>query len=160
MLAPQVAAEVIEYEIYELSNAGADPKLIAKGKREYSLKDIEVRAYERRGKQVAEKLIALEQGYRVGARILYEKKLVGFGLLAKRSNADISWEWYDKENANRFRRLHDGTLVTVRVVGAPAIEELAEITFLEPTSLRFTVGQGMADTHSVLIKAGSVLRLK
>jgi len=155
------AAEVIEYEVYELSKGGAARNLIAKGKREYSLKDIEVHPYQRNGRQVAEKLIELEQGYRVGARIFYEKELTGFGLLAKRSNADFSWEWYNKENGNRFIKLQGQTYVTVRTVGQPMVEELAEVKFLEDTNLRFIANrQGMKDTHSIIVKAGSVLKFQ
>jgi hypothetical protein len=154
-------AEVIEYEIYELTKSAAGPKLIAKGKREYSLKDVEVHPYQRDGRQVAEKLIELEKGYRVGARIFYEKELTGFGLLAKRSNADFSWEWYNKESGNRFKKLQGQTHVTVKTAGMPVVEELAEVTFLEDTHLRFIANrQGMDDTHSIIVKAGSVFRFK
>ena len=155
------AAEIIEYEIYELSRGGAVPKLIAKGKREYSLKDVEVRPYQRNGRRIAEKLIELENGYRVGARIFYEKELTGFGLLAKRSNADFSWEWYNKESGNRFKKLQGQTYVTVKTAGMPAVEELVEVTFLEDTNLRFIANsQGMEDTHSIIVKAGSVFKFE
>jgi len=154
-------AEVIEYEIYELSKAGGGSKLIAKGKREYSLKDVEVRPYQRNGRQVAEKLIELEKGYRVGARIFYEKELTGFGLLANRSGSDFSWEWYNKESGNRFKKLQGQSYVTVKTAGMPAVEELAEVTFLEDTNLRFIAnGQGMDDTHSITVKAGSVIKFQ
>lgn len=154
-------AEAIEYEIYELSKGGEARKLIAKGKREYSLKDVEVHPYQRNGRKIAEKLIELEQGYRVGARIFYEKELTGFGLLAKRSNADFSWEWYNKETGNRFKKLQGQTYVTVRTAGQPMVEELAEVRFLEDTNLRFIANrQGMDDTHSIIVKAGSVLKFQ
>ena len=97
------AAEVIVYEIYEISKIGS--RLIAKGKREYSVSDVKVHPYERGAQKIAEKLIGLEQGYRVGARIFFEKELTGFGLLAKQSDYDFSWEWYNKEFGNRFRKL-------------------------------------------------------
>ncbi len=155
------AAEVIEYEIYELSKSGEARQLIARGKREYSLKDIEVHPYQRDGRQIAEKLIELEQGYRVGARIFYEKELTGFGLLAKRTKADFSWEWYNKETGNRFKKLQGHTYVTVRTVGQPMVEELTEVKFLEDTNLRFIANrQGMDDTHSIIVKAGSVLKFQ
>lgn len=154
-------AEIIEYEIYELSKGSEARKLIAKGKREYSLKDIEVHTYQHDGRQIAEKLVELEQGYRVGARIFYERELSGFGLLARRSNADFSWEWYNKQTGNRFRKLQGGTHVTVQVTGQPMVEELAEVKFLEDANLRFIANrQGMDDTHSIIVKAGSVLRLR
>jgi hypothetical protein len=155
-----IQAEVIQYEIYELSTSGGNPRLIAKGKRVYSLEDVKVYPYQSRGKQISEKFIELEQGYRVGARIFQEERLTGFGLLAKRSRADFSWEWYNQETGNRFRKLQGGTYVTVRVEGTPQGEELAEVTFLEDTKMRFKTGRGRDDTHNILIKAGSVFRFK
>lgn len=73
LVSSAAAAKVIVYEIYEISNI--DSRLIAKGKREYSVSDVKVHPYERDGKKIAEKLIALEQGYRVGARIFLRKSL-------------------------------------------------------------------------------------
>lgn len=160
-LSQLAVAEVIEYEIYELSKGETGKILIAKGKRDYSVKDIEVHPYERGGRKVAEKLIELEKGYKVGARIFFEKQLTGFGLLAKRSSADFSWEWYNKKNGNRFHKLQGGTHVQIKTTGMPLIEELAEVMFLEDTKLSFIANrQGMDDTHDIIIKAGSVLKFK
>lgn len=153
------AAEVIEYEIYEISKVGG--KLLAKGKREYSVNDVKVHPYERSGQKIAEKFVDLEQGFRVGARIFYEKELTGFGLLAKRSDFDFSWEWYNRESGSRFRKLQGGTLVEVNVFGRPFLEELAEVRFLDDTRLRFNADRRvMDDTHVIVVKAGSVLRFR
>lgn len=152
-------ASTIDYEIHELLRGGQGSKLIAKGKREYSIKNVEVHPYQRNGRPIAEKLVELEQGYRVGARIFYEKELTGFGLLAKRADSDFSWEWYNKHTADRFRKLQGGTFVSVRVVRRPTVEELAEVKFLQDTPLRFIADRrGMNDTHVILIKAGSILK--
>jgi len=154
-------AEVIEYEIYELSKSGTDRTLIAKGKRSYSIKDVQVRSYEREGQKIAEKFVELEQGYKIGARIFYGEELTGFGLLARRSVADFSWEWYKKEAGNRFRKLRGGTLVEIKTEAQPAAEELVEVRFLDDTTLRFVLERrGMDPTHSIIVRAGSVLRLK
>jgi hypothetical protein len=156
-----VLAQAIEYEIYELSKAGLPPKLVAKGKRQYSLNDVEVQPYKRDGRPIAEKFIELEKGFKVGARIFLKKELNGFGLLARKSNFDFSWEWYDKEKDNLYKKFQGPGRVMVKAVGMPEIEELAEVTFLEDTRLRFVAnGQGTEDTHHILIKAGSVLRFK
>ena len=152
------AAEIIVYEIFEISKIGS--KSIAKGKREYSVSDVQIHPYERDGRKMAEKLIELEGGYRVGARIFYEKELTGFGLLAQRSSADFSWEWYNREFGNRFRKLQGGTAVEVKIEGLPFFEELAEVKFLDDTNLQFKIGRGQDDTHRILIKAGSVFRFK
>ena len=158
LISTAASAEAITYEIYEVSKIGS--RLIAKGKREYSVSDVRVRPYERDGRKVAEKLIELEQGYRIGARIFFEKELTGFGLLARHSDHDFSWEWYSKESGSRFRKLQGGTAVEVSVSGRPLIEELVEVKFLDDTSLGFIAGRGMDDTHKIVVKAGSVLRFR
>jgi pimeloyl-ACP methyl ester carboxylesterase len=155
---PQMGAEAITYEIYEISNIGR--RLIAQGTRQYSVADIKVHPYERNGRKIAEKFLELEQGYRVGARIFSETELTGFGLLARRSDRDFSWEWYRKESGTRFRKLQGGTAVEVSVWGQPFTEELAAVRFLDDTSLGFIAGQGRDDTHKIVIKAGSVLRFR
>jgi hypothetical protein len=62
LLAFSAVAETIVYEIYELSSAGREPRLIAKGTRKYTVKDVEVYPYQRDGVSIAEKLLELEQG--------------------------------------------------------------------------------------------------
>jgi hypothetical protein len=86
--------------------------------------------------------------------------LTGFGLLAKRSRSDFSWEWYNKEGGGRFRKLQGGTYVTVRAAEDPGREELVEVTFQDDTRLRFKAARVENDTHVVVIKAGSILRFK
>jgi hypothetical protein len=112
------------------------------------------------GRQIVEKFVELEQGYKVGARIFYEKELTGFGLLAQKSDDDFSWNWYSREFGNRFRKLRGGTLVEVKVTGRPIFEELTEVSFVEDTRLGFKVGRAEDHTHTILVKAGSVLRFK
>jgi hypothetical protein len=168
LLSSAAIAETITYEIYEVSNIGS--LLIAKGQRHYTVADVKVHPYERGGRKVAEKFVELEQGYRVGARILFQEELTGFGLLARHSDHDFSSEWYKKESGNRFRKLEGGTAVEVNVSGRPLMEELAEVTFLDDTALGLMVGQarddslmagrGRDDTHKIIVKAGSVLRFK
>jgi hypothetical protein len=155
-----IQAEVIQYEIYELSTSGGKPRLIAKGKRDYSLEEVVVHPSPFYGAQKARKLIELEQGYRVGAYVVQEKQLKGFGLIAQQSDTDFSWEWYDRETDNRFRKRQGRTYVKARVEGTQQTEELVEVTFSDDTRLRIKTGRSRDDTHVILIKAGSVFRFK
>ena len=158
-LAPAVVlAEEIQYEIYEISRIGS--KLVASGKRDYSVKDVELHPYSSQGRDVVEKLVELERGYRIGARILVEKELLGFGLIAQKSEEDFSWNWYNRESVNRYKQLFGGTLVDVTIYGRPFKEELIEVRFLDDAVLRFKAAGAREDTHRILVKAGSVLRLK
>jgi hypothetical protein len=79
-------------------------------------------------------------------------------LLARQSDYGFSWEWYNKDNGNRFRQLQGGTAVEVNVSGRPFIEELVEVKFLDNTSLGFMVGRARDDTHKIIVNAGNVLR--
>jgi len=160
MSAEVIQAEVIQYEIYELSPSGGKPRLIAKGKRDYSLGDVEVHPSPIYGVQKARKLIELEQGYRVGAYVIQEKQHNGFGLIAQQSDTDFSWEWYDRETGNRFRKRQGRTYVKARIERAQQIEELVEVTFLDDTKLRIKTMRSRDFTHVILIKAGSVFRFK
>jgi hypothetical protein len=48
----------------------------------------------------------------------------------------------------------------VRAEGGPGTEELVEVTFQDDTRLRFHAARSENDTHVIVVKAGSVLRLK
>ena len=89
----------IQYEIHEKSTG----TLIGSGVKEYKVTDVIVNAYTSRGEKVIEKLIELEQGFKIGARIFSEPKLTGFGLVAELEEGDFSWEWYKKKGASDFR---------------------------------------------------------
>lgn len=148
------AAEVIHYEVYEVSSIGS--KLITKGSRTYSIANVKVFPLIMNGRNISEKFVDLESGFRIGARIFSEPRLTGFGLLAGRTERDFS-----REKGDQFRKLQGGTTVTVAVYGRPFFEELAEVRFEEDTTLRFTSERrGLDDTHHVIVKAGSVLRFR
>ena len=145
----------IKYEIY---NASLN-KLIAKGEKIYSLKDIVESPYERDGQKINEKMIELEQGYKVGARIFEEFKLTGFGLVAELKSSDFSWEWYEKEKDFLFKKLQGGTYIKVRVSGGPMLEILEEVYFIDDTELEFKSRcKENKYKYRIIIKKGSVLK--
>lgn len=45
LLTPSAVAEAIQYAIYEMPSTGGEPDLIAKGTRQYTVKDVEVYPY-------------------------------------------------------------------------------------------------------------------
>ncbi len=151
-------AEAVTYEVREVSRIGS--RVVAKGTREYSPTDVLVHPYERDGKHIAEKLLELEQGFKIGARIFNDKDLTGFGLLAQQSDRDFSWEWFSKESGMRFRKLQGGQYVEVQTMRSPVGDELVQVRFLEDTTLGFHPRGVEHDTHKILIKAGSVLRFR
>jgi hypothetical protein len=152
-------AEVVDYEVRELSNTGF--RVVAKGRRDYSPSDIKVFPYERNGRHIAEKLLELEQGFKIGARIFSDDgELKGFGLIARQSEDDFSWEWFSKESGSRFKKLLSGQPVEVEVMRLPLGEELVQVRFLEDTTLRFKPACAEKETHHIVIRAGSVLRFR
>ncbi|MCJ8170920.1 hypothetical protein [Atopomonas sediminilitoris] len=150
-----VLAEKITYEIYE----AATGQLVASGVKEYTTKDLILNPYENNGKHVVEKLIDLEQGYKIGARLFQESKLTGFGLIAKKTPKDFSWEWYDLNSGSTFKKRQGGTYVKVKTSGLPIIEMLEEVVFVDDTKLRFfSKESGKNDSYEIFIKKGSVLK--
>ena len=149
-------ADNIQYEIYEKSTGA----LIGSGVKEYRVSDIIVNAYTSRGEKVVEKLIELEQGFKIGARIFSEPKLTGFGLVSELEEGDFSWEWYKKKEGYTFQKLQGNKgFVTVRVGGLPLFETLEEVTFLDDARLSFHHGgAGEPESHDIIIKKGSVLK--
>lgn len=147
-------ATEISYEIYDI----AQNKIVAKGTRSYSKADVIENPYQSRGKQVVEKYVELESGFKVGARIFFEPKITGFGLVAQLTSEDFSWEWYNLERDSIFKKLQGGTFVEVRFSGAPLLQILQEVDFLDDTTLRFRLDGAPDETHEILIKKGSVLR--
>jgi len=153
---PVLAQEVIKYEIYEKSTGN----LIGNGVKKYSSNDIIFNPYVSRGRSVVEKFIELEQGYKIGARIFFESKLTGFGLVAELKEGDFSWEWYNQKNGDIFQKLQGKRgLVKVRVSGLPLQEILEEVEFLNNATLSFCLGGAeKPESHDIIIKKGSVLK--
>lgn len=151
-------SESIEYEIYEK----ASEELVGKGVKEYSKEDIILNPYESGGRNVIEKLIELEQGYKVGARIFFdESPLTGFGLIAQLTERDFSWEWYNiEESPNTFRKLQGAKgLVNIRVSGLPMQAILEEVKFIDDATLSFALGgAGNKESHDIVIKKGSTFK--
>ena len=119
-------AEKIEYEIYEIQSG----KLIGSGIKIYTVDDIIVKPYTGNGREVVEKHIELEQGFKIGARIFPGEQLTGFGLLAEKTSKDFSWEWYNQIEGSTFKKLQGAQgLVTIRVSKPLKIELLEEVIF-------------------------------
>lgn len=154
-----VGAETIDYEITSISNENVTT-ILARGKKEYSVKDIVVEERNRNGEVHWAKSLLLEKDFAVGASVYREPKLTGFGLWASGGGCrSFSWEWFNIEEPGLFRKLQEGGMVEVTYQGQPLVEEIAVITFKTDISLRINnsceVGKA---THRVLVKKGSVLR--
>lgn len=151
-------AESVDYEITSFSDDNV-ATLLAKGKAEYSAKDLVIEEKNFQGETAWSKSIRLVEGFSIGASVHREPKLTGFGLWAHHEGCrSFSWEWFNLERPGIFRKLQEKGVVTVTYQGLPLIEEIASIHFDTDVSLRINDSCEVEKlTHRVLIKKGSVL---
>jgi hypothetical protein len=169
LAAAPVSAESIVYELYEVSD-DANPVLLAKGARDYTLRDVLVdEHFIGRGRNWS-KEIPIAEGFNAGAVIYQEKDLAGFALQLKRrggfigilSQGGFSWDWFDREHDLVFRKLQGGGRIRVTLVRSTEFQEIAAVEVLEDVTLR-VIGRPwwfftQHDTHHLVIRKGSVLR--
>ncbi len=187
-------AETINYELYRMTGPDTE-KLIDKGVRDYDLKEVEVQEskpvtqtadsseefYVDDGKNEYklklgpslhfwDKGIELKDGFVVGARVLRDRKLDGFGLWLKRKHKwyefkgedGCSWDWFNQEKGNVFSKLQGSGKVKITMSKGADYQELASVEFLEDVVLRLDGDKAsfVSDerTYHALIKKGSVLK--
>ncbi len=83
-----------------------------------------------------------------------EAPLNGFGLLAKLTDRDFSWEWYDIVSPGIYKKRQGCKgKVSVRTSGLPLQEIPLEIQFLDDARLSFALGgAGNPETHDIVFK--------
>ena len=149
-----ISAETIGYAIYEYPLPGIS-KLLAAGERHYRHGDVLATN--------ARKELVIAAPFSIGTSADREPKLDGFGLWMARDGRGFSWEWFDRESEDVFRKLQGDGRVKVRVHVEGGLVELAEIEFLDDIALRlnadFPQGAPGTETHRLVVKAGSVLWL-
>jgi len=162
------AAQSVTYELYELSNDG--PKLIAKDTKQYTVSDIEV-SENWMGSRFWQKQLGLNERFAIGASIHRHKELVGFGLWVKQrprwfeiwSTGGFSWDWFNREQDAIYRKLQGPGRVKATIVTGADYQELTAVEFLEDVTLRLSARPWFLfsdeDTHHVLVRKGSVLKL-
>jgi hypothetical protein len=169
-LSPTVAsAERIEYELYDVSNAGSRV-LLAKGVRDYTLKDVIVSENLLGRERNWSKEIPIVEGFNAGAVVYREKEVTGFalrlqrraGLMGLLSQGGFSWDWFDRESGLTFRKRQGSGRIKITLVASNEFQEIAAVEVLEDVTLRvrgrpwwfFTDG----DTHHLVVRKGSVFR--
>jgi hypothetical protein len=164
-------AESIGYELYKLSGKEGR-SLVAKGTKEYTLRDIAVEEIKFRDSHWWSKELPIVNGFSAGASIYREKDLTGFGLWLKEhsswwgrlSGGGFSWDWFDRESGSIYRKLQGAGRVRVTLAPSQQYQEIAAIEFLEDVTLRvklkpwFLYFLSDEDTHHLVIIKGSVLR--
>lgn len=170
LLLPIVAlGESITYEIYELRD-DEERTTIAKGIRTYTTDNVLI---EKVGLfQIhTNKQIHVSDGFYIGASIFHRDDLSGFGLWIKRygrwyefwNTGGFSWEWFNRETENIYRKLQGSGSLKVEFVENNGHKELTSIEFIGDVTMRLNAKPwfffSIRDTHHMVIKNGSVLRL-
>ena len=99
----EVSAESIQYEIVALHWWGNE--LIAKGTYEYTVRDVRVTELATGDAHVWQKSVKIWGEYAIGASVYREASLDGFGLWVQKGQHGFSWDWFDRESKDVYRKL-------------------------------------------------------
>jgi hypothetical protein len=161
-------SEPMNFAVYRLTGMGlpSDGRiLIAKGRLDYSLEDIDVVKWgNHEGNPTWKKSLALAMGFRIGMLVAENDETPGFGLWIQNDHhpAGFSWEWFYLEEGDTFKKLQGEGRVRVSQFQDPDGVEVQSIEFLTDITLRFqedvTQGPGHV-THEIVVSKGSVFRV-
>ena len=148
-------AQTFSYEAFTVANGVR--KRLGQTTREYRPgADVLVEQVE---PNVWNKILPLDYGLSVSTTIDRKEKLTGFGLVLSKDDSGFSWEWFDRDGGDVFRKLLGGGKVRVTVVETAESQELVAVEFLDDIVLSCE-DQDTGTTHEVRVKKGSVLRFK
>lgn len=149
--------ETLTYEAFDVDKRGAR-KHFGERVREYRPgKDV---VAEDTQHQSTSKTLSLGDGLSLSTDVYREPALNGFGLvLVKDDSPCFSWEWFDRESGDVFRKRLGGGKVQVSVGESAGFMELAGIEFLDDITLQCD-DTSNGTTHEARVKKGSVFRLR
>ncbi|NJN06218.1 MAG: hypothetical protein HC814_07430 [Rhodobacteraceae bacterium] len=160
-LAAVARGETLEYEVYELN--GHDKRsLLARGVKEYAVADVRIVERSKGGQRSWSKSVVVWDDFSVGASVFCEQSLEGFGLWIARPGDGFSWDWFDREEQGTFKKLQGGGRVRVTMAASTKCSEFVAVEFLTDVTLRGRFSWwpfSFADTHQIVLKKGSVLRI-
>lgn len=159
-------AESFFFEVYVLE--GSAKRLLSKGEKNYTRKDIEVTKVSGRGTTFANMSLDLGNGFVVGCTDDGQASVDGIGLWMNRDPhpdesdqyAGFSWELYRRSTGSTFKKQQGDGQIRIETRRAGEIEWLTRIEFLDDTVFRLVAKRGAKPTevsHEMLIRKGSVL---
>ena len=150
-------AEEISYRITQEEVLHLKKKLIAEGARTYM--PLEIGIKKRDG--FSSKSLEIAHGFSLGASIYRDKKDRGFGLWIEKDGGGFSWEWFDHEQGNIYKKRQEGGKIKVEFRHLDELKEIQSIEFLDDISMRLNALHRVQreKTHRILIKKGSKLVL-
>jgi hypothetical protein len=161
-------AESLTYEAYELVSP-SKRKLIDQGTVQYDpTRDVHTeRRTARDGEVLWTRGLALPNGFWIAAHVDLRpvQQLYGFGLqlMHRRHPAGFSWEWYDWDDGDHFKKRQGVGRVRTVLHKTADTEQLVRVEFLDDTELRFCSNllrcKPGEKTHVLIVRGGSVLAL-
>lgn len=159
-------AESFFFEVYALEGLGK--RLLSKGEKKYTRKDMEVTRMSGRGERLANMSLDLGNGFAVGCSDDGQSSVEGIALWMNRvpdpdesdQYAGLSWELYKRSAGSTFRKQQGDGQIRIETRRAGEIEWLTRIEFLDDTVFRLVAKRGAKPgeiSHEMLIRKGSVL---
>ena len=156
-------AEELSYAIYSLPLFGGKPELVAEARASYSHSEIRVAPGPAPDIPNWTKSLALSNGFQIGTSVYREPRVEGFGMWIHKNDGGFSWEWFNRDGDDSFRKLQGPGQLRVRIKRDQGLEEITRIEFLTDVTMRLNARWFIpfldGNTDQVLVKKGSVLWL-
>ena len=155
--------ERIAYEIYSRPLLARDWRFVSSGTRVYRHGELSAVTLPNTDPPYIVKSLPLAEGFDIQASVVPEPRVEGFGLTLQLDGGGFSWDWFDRESGDVFRKLQGSGRVRVRFASRGGNEEIAAVEFLEDVTLRLKRYWFLPfhddDTDRVVVKKGSVFWL-
>ena len=156
--------EEISYAIYSIPFFGGEPELVKRGKRSYRHSEVSTTAKPTGDEPIGRKSLRIADGFAIDVPIFRESQIDGFGLtLSKEGGTGFSWEWFDRESGDVFRKRQGGGQVQVRFTQNGSVTEIAEVLFIDDVTMRldryWLIPFHRTASDHLVIERGSVLWL-
>lgn len=165
LVAPPVSSPSVAWKIVMLFATGGRG-VMSEGRKAYGSEHDVVVEPVRGARPDARKVsVPLSSDFVMSVAVSKQLQVDGFGLfISRRGNAHgFSWEWFDRAGESLFYKRQGNARVAVAVMKSLGYEELESIEFLDDVALRYlddiTQPPG-THTHEVIIRAGSVFKLR
>ena len=152
------------YALYGFPYFGGEPRLIRQDTRSYGLDDVRVSPTPGWDDMRIEKRVPVTDGFTIVVQVHRQPVVAGIGIQLEKGPG-LSWEWFAREEGGyTFRSPNGPGRFQARIDVIDGLEEVAEILFLEDTTLRldrnYLVPFTAPATEQLVLRKGSVLALK
>jgi hypothetical protein len=149
--------QTLTYDVFQVSKDGTR-KPLGQSIRQYRKNDIRVETLRNGAKS---KRLSLDNDLVLAVDVYREPRLEGFGLSVHKEKGapGFSWEWFDREKDDVFRKRQGTGSVRVTFASDAEVQELVAVEFLDDVMLRlFDLETG--NRVEIVRRKGSVFRLR